>query len=330
MYASTQNIDPDCLRVAVAVIRDKRARVLIAKRPDNVDQGDLWEFPGGKLESGESSYQALLREIKEELDLEVVAAHPLIQIPYCYPDRKVLLDVWLVDEFQGVMHACEGQPVQWVSQDLLAEYSFPQANRAIIHAIRLSDRYLITPDSTPYSQPMFLDDLRISLEAGVRLVQYRDPLLSAKDYQDYAGPVVQLCQEYGADILLNADAAMVSACGAQGVHLNGDRLWSLSERPLGEAQWVAASCHTRDDLLQAARIGVDFVVLSPVKVTQSHPHAVPIGMAALAGLIRDVGFPVYALGGMLPVDLGEVRACGAQGIAAITGLYGVSGYKACQ
>lgn len=121
--------------MAVAVISNSEGDILISKRPDHVHQGGLWEFPGGKLESGESLESALKRELLEELGIELNACQPLVEIQHDYPDKSVLLDVWSVSDFSGVPYGREQQPIRWVAPEALVEYEFPEANQPIIRAI---------------------------------------------------------------------------------------------------------------------------------------------------------------------------------------------------
>lgn len=123
------------LHVAVGVIV-RRDRVLIARRPDNVHKGGLWEFPGGKVEVGETVTQALGRELEEELGIGVSASEALIEISHNYPEKQVLLDVQLVLSFTGDPCGREGQPLQWATVEELADYAFPEANTPIITALR--------------------------------------------------------------------------------------------------------------------------------------------------------------------------------------------------
>lgn len=131
------------LHVAVGVIKDKADNILISLRHDKAHQGGLWEFPGGKVEQGESVEQALKRELQEELDIAVVELSPLIKIKHQYTDLNVLLDVWTVSGFSGQAKSCEGQEIKWVSQNDLANYSFPEANIPIITAAKLPSEYAI-------------------------------------------------------------------------------------------------------------------------------------------------------------------------------------------
>ena len=125
----------DVVHVAVAVltVEDKfEKKVLIAKRPDHVHKGGLWEFPGGKVEEGEAVLEALSRELKEELAISVLDAEPFLEVRHDYPEKAVLLDVWEVTRFSGCAVGNEGQPVAWISVDQLNGYQFPEANRPII------------------------------------------------------------------------------------------------------------------------------------------------------------------------------------------------------
>ena len=119
------------IHVAVGLLL-RSDRVLIALRPKQSHQGGLWEFPGGKVEEGESVEAALSRELKEELGIDIHSASSVMQISHDYNDKKVLLDVWSVTDFSGEPCGAEGQPVKWVSQALLQDYKFPEANKPIV------------------------------------------------------------------------------------------------------------------------------------------------------------------------------------------------------
>ncbi len=118
--------------VAVGVIQDSQGRVFICRRPDDKHQGGKWEFPGGKVEAGETVQQALARELAEEIGIRVTALAPLLEIRHDYADKAVLLDVWRVTGFDGDPHGREGQAARWVELAELADHQFPEGNRAIV------------------------------------------------------------------------------------------------------------------------------------------------------------------------------------------------------
>ncbi|MEE8380093.1 MAG: Nudix family hydrolase [Gammaproteobacteria bacterium] len=308
------------VHVAVAAVFDDAGRVLITLRPDHVHQGGLWEFPGGKIEAGESVSAALARECHEELGIELQQTRPLIRVSHAYPDKSVLLDVWRVDGFTGEAHGKEGQPFKWVKPEQLADFSFPEANLPIIHSVHLPDQYLITPDPGGDSR-VFLKQLEKCLSKGVRLVQLRAKSLSQEDYIKLAKQVKNLCVEFAAKLILNSDPEWVDIVDADGVNLTGDRLLALNHRPLPANKLVAASCHTGEDIAHASQIGVDFAMLSPVQATASHPETIPIGWDRFRAMSEHAAFPVYALGGVRPDDLDTAFDYGAQGIAAIRALW---------
>ena len=128
------------VHVAVAVVVVNEQDVLIAKRPVDKHQGGLWEFPGGKVEEGETVQAALIRELAEEVALSVAAENisSLMQIPFDYPDKRVLLDVmWVEASINDALlaHGAEGQEVRWVPYQRLAEFDFPEANKTIVAKI---------------------------------------------------------------------------------------------------------------------------------------------------------------------------------------------------
>ena len=310
--------------MAAAAIFDESGRVLITHRPAHLHQGGLWEFPGGKLEAGESASEALARELREEVGIELQQARPLIRVRHDYPDKSVLLDVWRVDAFRGEAHGREGQAFKWVLPGELSDYDFPAANLPIITAVNLPDSYLVTPDPGD-DLAAFLAQLESRLRDGIRLVQLRAKSLSGEAYTNLARQCTDLCRRYDAQLMLNADPAVVTEVGARGVHLDSGRLKSLQQRPFDKAgpnaKWVSASCHSLQQLEQAARLGADFVMLSPVAATASHPDTVPLGWAQFQALTDQASFPVYALGGMTVEDLELAFAHGAQGVAAIRALW---------
>lgn len=310
---------PDALHVAVGVIRNEHNQVLIAKRQPGVHLEGFWEFPGGKVELGESIDRALSRELREELGIEVKCASPLIKVRHQYPERQVLLDAWLVESFSGQPTGMQGQCLRWVEKQELMHTEFPAANRPIATAARLPDRYAIL-DSESDDQEVLAASLTRLAEKGIRMIQLRAKgLAKGSRYRSFAEYALEYCRAREITLLLNEDPKLVQALGADGVHLSAARMMGLARRPLGFRYWVGASCHNHPELQQAVRLCVDFVVLSPVAKTLTHQHSAPLGWGRFTELVNDVNVPVYALGGLSTADSRRACEAGAQGIAAIRG-----------
>ena len=318
--ASTLTTVPDGTIHVVAAVLTHGGKVLVAQRVTGSHLEGMWEFPGGKVHDGEAAVAALRRELREEIGIDVVVADPVMRIPYAYPDKSIVLDVWRVESWRGTPHGREGQPVRWADVAALRPSEFPPADRPVLRWLQLPRLYLIS-NAFVIGVAAFMERLESVLAAGVRLIQLREPAMTAADFQALAQEVVPVCRRYGARVLINGDSALARGCGADGVHLNGARLHALSERPLDPDMLVAASCHSIDDLEQAAAIGADFAVLSPVAPTPSHPDASPLGWERFANLVAGVTLPVYALGGMRVEDIKAAVAAGAQGVAMMRGVW---------
>lgn len=301
---------------AAAIVNRDRQEVLIARRPSNVDHAGLWEFPGGKLAPYETGFEGLRRELHEELGVEIQRAQPLIRVHHEYSDKHILLDVWQIHEYVGEPFGREGQAVRWVPMEELGSYAFPAANLPILSAVRLPTEYLISAEEQ--DDAVFLARLeRALVEDGIRLVQLRGKSLTRDAYVERAEQTLALCRKYKARLLLNADPELLDVVDADGIHLTSERLASLERRPIDEGKWLAASTHDRAQLEQAARTGCDFVTLSPLRTTPSHPEVAPLGWHDFQQLVETAGMPVFALGGMTRHDANHARAVGAQGIASI-------------
>jgi len=307
------------IHIAVGVLFDAAGQALLAKRSAEAHQGGLWEFPGGKCESGEDVVEALIRELNEELAIEISHHRPLIRVTHHYDDRSVLLDVHRINSWSGDVQGREGQVIKWVNLDELGDYPMPAANKPIVQALQLPDTYLITKPQIEDAE-MFLQSLDDALGRGVRLLQFRVFDMPEAERNSLLLDAKARCELAGADLLLNADAILAHNLGIAGLHLSSRQLYEYSERPKG-VRLLAASCHNIADLQQAERIGADFAMLSPVMPTRSHPDVEPLGWKNFAEMIDEVNMPVYALGGMKLELLGDAWSAGAQGIAGIRGLW---------
>lgn len=300
------------LQVAVGVVINASRQVLISYRKENLHQGGLWEFPGGKIEAGETAEQALSRELQEELGITVNIAHPLICISHAYPELSVRLNVYAVTSFSGYAEGREGQHIMWVDQDRLSQFEFPTANRPIINAARLPPYYAILDDADGSG---LMDKLDYLLNQGLKLIQARIKRLPEREVKGFLPQAYSLCRQHNAILMLNSECAPYGL-KTDGLHLTSRHLLALRNRP-EKVAWLAASCHNLQELQHAERIGVDFAVLAPVLPTPTHPGAEVLGWDRFAVLVSQVNIPVYALGGLVKADLSHAQNQGGQGIAAI-------------
>lgn len=304
--------------MAVGVILGVDGAILIAKRSDKVHQGGLWEFPGGKVEQGEILFDALKRELQEEIAINIISTEPLIKIRHDYGDKVVLLDVHKVNEYSGEPVGNEGQPIIWVAPKKLYEYEFPVANRPIITAINLPSRIVITGAFKTLQD--FSTRLECALERGIKLVQLR--VIDTDLTIELVECAAKLCRSYSAELLVNTTVAFFGNLAPKinnlGLHLNSKNLLACSARPVDNTVLLSASCHNQLEIEHAHKIGVDFVYVSPVLETSSHPEQLGMGWQAFESLVMRATIPVFALGGMCESDLVTAVNCGAQGIAAIS------------
>lgn len=327
------NIDLDVpLPVAVAVVRNVRGEILIAQRPTHVHQGGLWEFPGGKIEPGETTQEALKRELFEEIGIVVEPERRLIEILHNYGDKKVQLDVWLCS-YAGHLEprtGTEGQPIRWEGLQQLERYEFPLANRAILKALVLPACYLVSPEPIKGQESSFLSALDQSLQQGLQLVQLRANQLNDDEYLALAQRVLVLCRQRGANLMIKGLHRYKQLPGAAGLHLTARELKQCAmERHSLRSNWpeeclLAASCHSPEEIQWAADVSVDFITLSPVASTQSHPDAQPIGWQKFQEWTRLAAMPVYAQGGLGPQHLSKAWLMGGQGVAAIRSMWASS------
>tara|TARA_Y100001970_G_scaffold219887_1_gene269946 strand:- start:6485 stop:6904 length:420 start_codon:yes stop_codon:yes gene_type:complete len=131
----------DSIHVAVGVIINDRDEVLVAYRPENKDQGGLWEFPGGKIGKDETIESALEREFLEEIGIQLKSYSPMLKIKHDYKEYSVILDVWMITEYSKIPVGAEGQTVEWRKVQSLSFKDFPEANKEIIRLLRLRGAY---------------------------------------------------------------------------------------------------------------------------------------------------------------------------------------------
>jgi 8-oxo-dGTP diphosphatase len=316
------------IEVVAAVLQRADGSFLLAQRPPGKAYAGYWEFPGGKVEPGESAPDAMRRELHEELGIDAGECEPWLTRDFDYEHAAVRLRFFRICRWRGDPHGREGQPFAWQN---LTQMSFTQpgsselnvspilpANGPILRALSLPSIYGITQAGAMGVEP-FMASLQRALDRGLKLMQIREKEMSAHELSLFARQVIDLAHRHGARVLLNGDPQLAREVGADGVHLTTARLMAVTERP--PCEWVAASCHNPVELAKANKLDVDFAVMGPVMPTPSHPGVPVLGWDGFMHHIQDTPLPVYALGGMQRDDLESARRAGAHGIAMLRGAW---------
>lgn len=304
------------IHVVAGVITDARGRYLLNRREGNRDLVGLWEFPGGKREPGESSEQALQRELREELGIEASVGGIIIQVPQRYPDKDLVLEVRHITGYRGRPRGHEGQAITWVAPEKLSRYSMPPADLPVVAALLAPAQYLITP-ALGADADAWLQALAHAVQAGISRIQLRLPAADPRR-EAVLRQAVQRHRDQ-VQLLINRDIALACELGV-GVHLGSEQLAQLDDRP-DVPGLLAASCHDTAQLQAAQALGCDFAVLGPVRPTDSHPGGAVLGWDGFAALRAQCALPLYALGGLGPAEQLIARDHGAQGVAAISALW---------
>ncbi|PPD56869.1 MAG: DNA mismatch repair protein MutT [Methylotenera sp.] len=306
------------IQVAVAIIQKPDGQFLLASRPAGKGWAGWWEFPGGKIEANETPQQGLIRELQEELGITPTKTQAWLTRRYDYPAthdspaKTVELHFYFVTEWQGDLTPLEGQQLSWQTPENITVAPVLPANAPIMHALALPAVYAIS-NLQEMGEQAFLIALERQLKQGLKLIQVREKQLSMADLTHFLSQIFTIARKYTAKVLVNGDIDLAQKLGVDGVHLPSAQLMSLQEKP--NNLMVAASCHNAQELAHAEKLGLDFVVLSPVKPTKSHENSPTLGWQQFQQMIAQTTIPVYALGGLNPSDLPQALECGARGIA---------------
>jgi len=302
------------VEVAAAVLQQSDGSFLLAQRPADKIWAGYWEFPGGKVEAGETAAEALRRELHEELGITVQQAYPWITRIFTYPHATVRLNFFRVTGWTGELQPCEGQQFSWQRFPQISVAPLLPANVSVLRALCLPPLYAIS-NVAELGEEAFVARLGAQLQSGLRLLQLREKNLTREQVRALALRLLPMVRAADAKFLLNADITLAREIGADGVQLNGAQLADLSQRP--DLSWCGASCHSREELLRAEALGCDFAVLSPVLPTSSHPGAPHLGWERFQSIAAGLSLPVYALGGLTTDDMGTAWHQGAHGIALL-------------
>jgi len=309
------------VEVAAAVmLRDNGRQFLLAQRPEGKVYAGYWEFPGGKVEAGETVRDALIRELYEELGITVTDCSPWLTRVFTYPHATVRLNFWRITEWSGeigITAPLEHAAVDWQNTGKPATvHPILPANDPILKALSLPTQMAITMAEIEGVERQ-LERLEAALASALRLIQIRDKTLPPAQRLWFAETVCQLARSHGALVLVNDDTDLARRIGADGLHLSAASLGACSARP--DFAWVGASCHGQDEIRHAGELGLDYALLGPVLPTPTHPEAAGLGWPGFAREAAGNTLPVFALGGMQTTLLATAQAHGAHGIALMRG-----------
>jgi 8-oxo-dGTP diphosphatase len=305
------------VEVAAAVmLRADGREFLLAQRPEGKVYAGYWEFPGGKVEPGESVREALVRELQEELGITVTACSPWLTRQFTYPHATVRLNFWRVTAWDGeigITAPLEHAAVDWQKTGKTATVApILPANDPILKALSLPTMMAITMAETEGVERQ-LERLEEAFLAGLRLIQVRDKAWPAAQRLWFAEAVCRLAHSHGALVVINDDEEIARQVGADGIHMSSSRLAACTQRP--DFTWVGASCHSAGEITRAGELGLDYALLGPVLPTQTHPEAPGLGWVEFEKQLAGNTLPVLALGGMKTEMLTDAQNHGAHGIA---------------
>jgi 8-oxo-dGTP diphosphatase len=312
------------IKAVVGVLRNQKQEILIAKRQQSQFMAGFWELPGGKIEVNESPEQAITRELNEELGIQVTQLTLHQTMVHAYEDRTVELSIYNIEQYQNTPAGIEGQAISWVKITDLNTYKLLPTMQAFIDSITLPNKYWITPSNNHQSQE-WMAKFEQKLAQGITLIQLRSKV---EINPDFIAKLYTKCQKNHTKLLLNTVNKTFNETHCDGWHLTTDEMLQLNKRPRiddkltddkrTDDKLLGVSTHNLTEALKAQAIGANFIVISPVQATQTHPDTTPLGWQSAAEVVNKLNIPVYFLGGMGEVDLSKTLALGAQGIAGVS------------
>lgn len=302
------------IKAVVGVLYNKSGQILIAKRQAHQFMGGFWEFPGGKIEPNETKESTVIRELYEELGIEISSLNLHRTMTHQYADRIVELDIYIINSYRHSPIGAEGQKIVWSNIDELTNYKLLPATKTIINSLTLPNKYWITPANN-HTSDEWLKQFEQHLKSDITLIQLRSKEALNLSFIE---ELYRKCQQYNLKLLLNTVNKTFTETCCDGWHITTDEMSKLYTRPCADDKLLGASTHNLEQALQAQRLGADFVVISPVQATQTHPDTTPIGWDAAQEVVDKLNIPVYFLGGMGLKDLNKTLKLHAQGIAGVS------------
>jgi len=302
------------IEVVVGVIRNNSKEIFNTKRMKKQFMSGYWELPGGKVENGEKHSSAIERELYEEIGIKIEKCSLFQTIQQQYPGKTINLSVYVIEKYSGTPVGKEGQDYLWGSIDKLEKYKLLPTMWKIFKRLSLPTYYWITPDN--HKSNSVLEQCNQRFVEGVKIIQLRS---KSQLKEAYIEKFYKLCQLNQSKLILNMPhISFDEPC--DGWHLTSNKLMSSSKKQFPDHKLIGASAHNMEEVMQAEKILVDYVSLSPINKTLSHPETEPLGWERASQIISQCQIPVYLLGGMEKDFMEKALIIGAQGIAGIRGL----------
>lgn len=304
--------------IAVGIVFNQHQQVLIAKRNDKQHLAGHWEFPGGKLERGESFKLALRRELFEEIGIELTSAIKILETHHTYDELNLNFQFFKVAHYLGDITPEENQQLRWVNLEELSSINFPSANKAVIDALTLPSHYMIADEYV--SGSFIVPHVEKQLKQGVKLIQHRaTESITQSEYVRNGIQIKKLCEKYHAAYVANCCLQWLDEIKPDAIHLSSNMLRQIAINNITDVsfQYLSASCHNEQELKLANKIGVRSVILGSVNASDSHPNGQVLGWKRFNELCCLANQPVYAIGGLTYDDYKVAQIYGAQGVAAI-------------
>ncbi len=301
------------INVSVAVLINSDQQVLLAQRPPLKPWEGWWEFPGGKIEKNETPVDAMYREIYEEIGVKVIQFTKWVTRKYSYGGNDVTLYFFKVYTWEGEVTSKEKQKLVWTYLQKPNVAPILSANQFIQKGFDLPKYYAIT-NLSEISKKVFLNQLQRKINDGLEMVQVREKNISFNEFRKFSKEVIEICKPKSVKVIINSDVNLAYELKADGVHLTSKELLSIKKIPKNLI--VSASCHTQKEINIAEQLNLNFIVLSAVKKTLSHPDMKPIGWDKFQKIVNKVNIPIYALGGLGTKNYEVALDNGAIGIAS--------------
>jgi len=302
-------VQRNSIEIVAGVIRSGEGKILICLRPAHLDQGNLWELPGGKRKNGESRFRALRREVNEELGIDVISALPLLRFVHRYPTKTIDFDVWEVSKWRGSARGCEGQKIAWVNSSELDHYVFPAANRTVLTALGLP-RFACAIADVNVSLGQYIGSLEKWIDAGTCCVLLNSQVV-IRGYNERAlTEIGHLIDRYGAKLIFEFSIKQAT----RRTNADNAKLFDSVRGKIDCDTLIGFSCSTYTELGRAEQAGAELLLIGPLRSVEVETVNDAIGWSEIQDLLKNTATPAFAFGPFLePQDVASAIVSGCQG-----------------